>query len=52
MHYNPCVVVVAGTTADAEPTVAFIRDIVTGMGEVRYLYRNLVAKPDGKNPHS
>jgi hypothetical protein len=53
-HCNPCVVVADGTTADAEPTVAFVRDIVSGMGEVRdvYLYRNLVAKPEGKKPHS
>lgn len=48
MHYNPCVVVVDGTTADTKPTVAFVRDIVSGMEEVRNLYRNLVAKPEGK----
>jgi len=48
MHYNPCIVLVDGTTADAEPTIAFVLDIVSGMGEVRNVYRNLVAKPGGK----
>jgi hypothetical protein len=48
MHYNPCIVLVDGTTADAEPTIAFVPDIVSGMGEVRNVYRNLVAKPGGK----
>jgi hypothetical protein len=36
MHYNSCIIVEDGTTADAEPTIAFVRDICSGMGGVRY----------------
>ena len=48
MDYNPCAIAVDGTAANAEPTGAFVRGTVSGMGGLRYLHRNFFAKPEGK----
>jgi hypothetical protein len=59
MPYNPCIVLVDGKTANAEQKVTFVRNIISGIGEhagyvweVLSVYRNLVAKPEGKKPLS